>query len=339
MEKTNENTAEALLSSMAAGLGGGYGFSTFSASAYDTAWVAMVERPGPNGAMELAFPECFDFLLQTQQADGSWRSESGSTLDDILNTMAALLALQKRALSTNGTFSTDLKSRCAWAEVVLVQMLRSWDIASCDRVGFEVILPALMRLLEQYGHHFEKELPGKHGKSLTELYEKKVSKLFSVLFSETPTTLIHSLEAFAGKLDYDKVKHHRSPTGDMLGSPSSTAAYLMFAPTWDEKAFEYLRSVVTTMSLQAGKGGIPSAFPTHIFEITWVLTTLLEAGFTVNDVGGDSVSKVKGYLLQTLEAQGQGGVIGFGTFPGDLIGRIPSLELTCDSTTCAARRR
>lgn len=314
MSKTNGNMAEELLASMAAGLDGTQGFSTFSASIYDTAWVAMVERPGPNGTVELALPECFEFLLQAQQADGSWRSESGSTLDGILNTMAALLALQKRALSVSGPFNSQLKTCCAKAEAVLVEMLRSWDSASCDRVGFEVILPALMRLLNQYGYHFEEELHGKHGKRLTEMYEKKVSKLFPVLSSETPTTLIHSLEAFAGKLDYDKVKHHRSPRGDMLASPSSTAAYLIFSPTWDEEAFAYLRSVVTAMAPRTGKGGVPSAFPTHIFEITWVLTSLLEAGFTVNDLGEKSVSRVKDYLLHTIETQSHGDVIGFGRF-------------------------
>lgn len=312
MTKTNESTAEAVLASMAASLDGAQGFSTFSASIYDTAWVAMVERPGPSGSMELMFPECFDFLLHMQKADGSWRSESGSVLDGILNTMAALLAVQKRIPSIPRPSSSDLASRCARAEAVLVRMLRSWDVASCDRVGFEVIVPALMRLLEQYGHHFAKELSGKHGQSLTSLYEKKASKFFPILFSDTPTTLIHSLEAFAGKLDYDKVKHHRSPRGDMLGSPSSTAAYLMFAQTWDEVAAGYLRSVVTSMAPQLGKGGVPSAFPTHIFEVTWVLTTLLESGCTVSDLGEKNVARTKDYLLHILEAQG--GVIGFGKF-------------------------
>lgn len=312
MAKTDNNTAKDLLASMAAGLDGAHGFSTFSASTYDTAWVAMVERPAPNGSVEQVFPECFEVLLQTQQEDGSWRSESGSTLDNILNTMSALLALQKRSQSISGQLRADLTSRCAKAEAVLVRMLRSWDIASCDRVGFEVILPALMRLLEQYGYHFDKELSGKHGKSLTALHEKKVSKLFPVLFSETPTTLVHSLEAFAGMLDYDKVKHHRSPRGDMLGSPSSTAAFLMFSETWDEEAVEYLRSVVSAMAPQTGNGAVPPAFPTHLFELTWVLTTLLEAGFTVNDLGEKSVSRIKDYLLSILESQG--GLIGFGTF-------------------------
>lgn len=312
MTTTDENTAKAVLASMATGLDGAHGFSAFSASIYDTAWVAMVEKPGSNGSMELVIPECFDFLLHMQQADGSWRSESGSVLDGILNTMAALLAIQKRIASMSGRSSSDLASRCARAEAVLVRMLRSWDVASCDRVGFEVIVPALMRLLEQYGYHFANELSGKHGESLTSLYEKKVSKFFPILSSDCPTTLVHSLEAFAGKLDYDKVKHHRSPKGDMLGSPSSTAAYLMFATSWDEVATGYLRSVVAAMAPQLGKGGVPSAFPTHIFEITWVLTTLLESGFTVSDLGENNVARTKDYLLHILEAQG--GVIGFGKF-------------------------
>lgn len=148
MSKSNENTTERLLAGMATGLDNANGFSIFSASAYDTAWAAMVERPTPDVAMELAFAECLDFLLHAQQADGSWRSDSGSTLDSILNAMAALLALQRRAQSNFFPSGTDLASRCAKAEAVLVGMLRGWDIATCDRTGFEVIMPALMGLLE-----------------------------------------------------------------------------------------------------------------------------------------------------------------------------------------------
>lgn len=332
---TDKNTAGSLLASMAAGLDSAHGFSTFSVSTYDTAWVAMVERRGPYGSMELMFPECFEFLLQTQHVDGSWRSESGSTLDAILNTMAALLALQKRAANISGSSHTYIATRSAKAETALVGMLNGWDIASCDRVGFEVIVPALMRLLEPHGYHFAKHLSGKHGDSLTVFYEKKVSKFFPILFSDSPTTLIHSLEAFAGKLDYDKVKHHRTPRGDMLGSPSSTAAYLMFAPTWDEQAYDYLRSAVTSMAPQTGNGGVPSAFPTHIFEITWGLTTLLEAGFSVKDLGEKSVSRLKDHLLHILEKQG--GLIGFGKFTR-WSDRPCKRLTTLDSTTRAARR-
>lgn len=182
MSESNENTTERLLAGMATGLHIAHGFSIFSASAYDAAWAALVERPGPDVAMELAFADCLDFLLQAQQADGSWRSDPGRLLGSILNTMAALLALQRRAQSNFFPSGPDLASRCAKAKAVLVGMVRSWDIASWDLVGLEVIMPALMRLLDEYGYHFEEELPGKHGTSLTAMSEKKVSKLFPMSF-------------------------------------------------------------------------------------------------------------------------------------------------------------
>ncbi|KAF2820523.1 hypothetical protein CC86DRAFT_237655, partial [Ophiobolus disseminans] len=48
----------------------------------------------------------------------------------------------------------------------------------------------------------------------------------SLLYGPVQTTALHSLEAFIGKIDFTKLRH-RKVKRSMLGSPSSTAAYLM----------------------------------------------------------------------------------------------------------------
>lgn len=55
---------------------------------YDTVWLAMVSRT-LDGGFKWQFPECFQYLLETQAADGTWTA-SQSLDDQILNTMAAL---------------------------------------------------------------------------------------------------------------------------------------------------------------------------------------------------------------------------------------------------------
>ena len=98
----------------------------------------------------------------------------------------------------------------------------------------------------------------------------KLARLGPILTSPVQTTLIHTLEAFVGTLDFDKVKHHKMPNGSMLGSPSSTAAYLMNCSTWDPEAEAYLRTVFDHQSSVGNRGGFPSAFPSTLFETSWV---------------------------------------------------------------------
>ncbi|KHN93905.1 Terpenoid cylases/protein prenyltransferase alpha-alpha toroid [Metarhizium album ARSEF 1941] len=289
-----EGAARSLVSSMAKSAGSKAGTCTLSVSVYDTAWVAMVDKQVNGGSVPL-FPECFQCLLDAQLPDGSWESYAG-TVDGILNTMAALLALKKRCNGTRGLPNIDLKSRCFRAETALRLMFERWDITQCDRVGFEMVIPSLLRLLEQ--HNTQIDFSGRE--LLMQMHDEKMSGLYTRLSGRGQTTLIHSLEAFVGRLDYGEMKHYLSPGGSMMGSPSSTAAYLMFSPSWDERAEAYLRLVTHTPSHARQKGGVPFAFPTTIFELSWVTVTLLEAGFTVQDLGESNVGIVKDFLSENL---------------------------------------
>ncbi len=55
----------------------------------------------------------------------------------------------------------------------------------------------------------------------------------------------------------------------MMGSPAATAAYLIFSGTPDEDMEEYLRGVSDHWQAP-DTAGFPSAFPSTIFELTWV---------------------------------------------------------------------
>ncbi|KAL8799889.1 MAG: hypothetical protein Q9182_005546 [Xanthomendoza sp. 2 TL-2023] len=89
----------------------------------------------------------------------------------------------------------------------------------------------------------------------------------SIIYSATQTTLLHSLEALIGLIDFDRINHHKI-NGSMMASPSSTAAYLIYATAWDSDSEDYLRHVLSA-SEGAGEGGVPSAL--H-FEIIWNLS-------------------------------------------------------------------
>jgi len=86
-----------------------------------------------------------------------------------------------------------------------------------------------------------------------------------ILYS-SPKTSAHSLEAFIGRIDFDRLTRHKT-FGSMMASSASTAAYLMQCSTWDNEAESYIRRVICE-GMGKGNGGLPSVFPTPIFEVT-----------------------------------------------------------------------
>ncbi|PGG95909.1 hypothetical protein AJ79_09819 [Helicocarpus griseus UAMH5409] len=282
---------------------GDVGFMT--CAVYDTAWVSMVSKETEHGTIWL-FPESFTYIINSQRPDGSWPSYAAN-VDGILNTSASLLAL--RAHQTNNYqireySAEELGRRISSGTASLRAQLQAWDVEKADHVGFEILVPTLLTLLEEQGICFE--FPGR--KALMALNQAKLSRFNpEYLYSTLKTTALHSLEAFVGKLDYDKVRHHKT-FGAYMASPSSTAACLIYSTSWDDESEEYLRWALTAGAGRGG-GGVPSAFPSTYFEVTWVLTTLLEGGFSVADIGNARSARFAAFLKKSLDEQN--GVIGF----------------------------
>ena len=67
--------------------------------------------------------------------------------------MAALLALRDHQIQSNeagdAAVSQLLGERMAKAQQLLQQWLGEWDVASAMRIGFEILVPALLESLER----------------------------------------------------------------------------------------------------------------------------------------------------------------------------------------------
>lgn len=254
-----------LLDSYSAGLDAG----SITPNVYDTAWLALVKKQNAKGEQQWLFSECFQYILETQLADGGW--QSCSQVDGILNTAASLLALRRHASETlqiAGMQAEDVHARVERATAALQVLLNAWEVAQTveenTHVGYDLIVPTLLRLLNDEGIAFE--FQGRA--ALTEMHKEKTSAFnLENLYGKTETTAIHYLEAFLGQIDYSKVAHHKVH-GAFMGSPSSTAAYLIGLPdaAWDDEAEGYLVKVLT----RTGGKSVPSAFPSINFEALWV---------------------------------------------------------------------
>ena len=303
-----EQAAE-LVQSLACSCSSSSGFGSFTSVAYDSAWVSLVQKTEQD-VKRWRFPECFQYILDSQAPDGGWISFATAfttEVDALLNAMAALLTLRRHSTEPlNCNIPSDLTERISRATKYVQDRLETWDVKASEQVGFEVLVPNLLDLLEQEGISFR--IPGLQ--ILSSMKDQKLARFNpKILYQPVQLTLIHSMEALVGKVDFDRVAHHKV-FGSMMASPAATAAYLMYSSNWDHEAENYLSNVIANASGN-GSGGVPSAFPTHIFELTWVLSTLLLAGFTVEELGVESMRTMGDFLEQNLQTGN--GLVGFGT--------------------------
>ena len=256
--------AQSLVQRLATGCQHG-NLGSATVSVYDTAWLSMVSKP-EDGRRTWLFPECFQYLLENQLPNGGWQNYS--TRDDgLLNTLAALLAIQKHATESDVSHCpnlSDLEARMSKATTYLQESLQQWDVNENLHVGSEVLIPALLAMLESKNIRFD--FPGRQ--RLEKLEARKLARYDPEVLYRTPTTFLYCLEAFIDRIDVDKLSHHKT-CGSMMASPAATAAYLMRSSVWDSQAEEYLRKAVREGS-GASTGGVPCVFPMPVFESSWV---------------------------------------------------------------------
>ncbi|CAF9942337.1 hypothetical protein IMSHALPRED_003626 [Imshaugia aleurites] len=286
-----------------------YGFGSFSNAIYDSAWVSMVSKESLNQQRWL-FPECFKYILENQRDDGGWDSY-GSEIDGILNTAASLLSLSlhmSKPHQITDVSTEDLRNRSTRAVNALKALLQAWDVDATEHVGFEILVPAMMRLLKHEGMHFAFS-----GESLLKsINERKMSKVDpNQLYKAENKSIFHSLEAFADQIDCSRFTHQKT-AGSIMASPAATAAYLIYSSSWDDKAEAYLQHVVARSSNTKDYGGVPSAFPSTHFEFSWVLSTLLDANFDLETLGVDQIERIRTILTHALKTED--GLIGFAPY-------------------------
>ena len=180
---------------------------SISTNIYDTAWVSMVSKK-VDGHRHWLFPESFQLVLDSQLPGGGWE-QYASDPDGILNTMAALLAFiqHRKGSYYRGCcpLPRDIDSRIFRGISWLEDQLQRWNVAASDHVGFEILVPALLDLFRQEEIQFH--FPGSD--LLAAFESKKIGKFSAeILYGQQQTTLLHSLEAFAGKIDFDRASHH-----------------------------------------------------------------------------------------------------------------------------------
>ena len=232
---------------------------------YDTAWASMVSRPHTDHTLYWVFPESFQLLLNGQQANGGW-APCDSKVDTILSTLAATLALKKHRsnLRTDEQDSeASLDSRYLRAMAFLRAELSNWDPEVGPHFGFEILIPALLSMLER--ENASLQFSGR--RRLMELKSSVLAHFDPDTFYENEQSpMLYLLEAFIGQVDFNRLGHHKAG-GSILDSPSSTAGYLMGLEFWDESCEAYLRNAIRAAG---NTGGVPNVFPSNGLTVACV---------------------------------------------------------------------
>ena len=228
---TTEEDVESLLRRLIDNDGSSFEIGTLTSSVYDTAWVALVAKTS-GGIKQWLFPSSFIYVLQTQSMSGAWPAHAGEDcVDDynaILSTLAALYCLmqhQKMPLQLEHLHCSNLKEKIEKGKRSLKDMLKQWDVQNCPAVGFEVLVPNLLSLLEKEDIQFT--FP--HRAELFETRRQKLAKIPpNALYERAPSALLHSLEAFHSQKDFsvDRMAHQKV-NWSIMASPSATASYLV----------------------------------------------------------------------------------------------------------------
>ncbi|KAA8550860.1 hypothetical protein F0562_002544 [Nyssa sinensis] len=233
-----------------------------SVSAYDTAWVALVEDIHGKGTPQ--FPSSLQWIANNQLHDGSWGDGSiFSAHDRIINTLACVIALKSWNMHPDKREKGMLfikENICKLGD----------ETAEHMPIGFEVAFPSLIEIARK----LDIEVPD-DSQVLQEIYAKRNLKLTRIpkdIMHIVPTTLLHSLEGMPD-LNWEKLLKLQCPDGSFLFSPSSTAFALM--QTKDDNCLRYLNKAVERFN-----GGVPNVYPVDLFEHIWAVDRLERLGIS-----------------------------------------------------------
>lgn len=230
-------------------------YALVSASAYDTAWLAMVpDSQEPNQPM---FQCCLSWVLNNQKEGGFWGEQVNEgdiiglpTLDALTATLACMVALRTWNLGEDN-IRKGLDFIYTKAEIILKKNchdhLPRW---------FTISFPAMTELAQQAG--LDVAFPRGSTRVLHNISLNRQRILEKENLVDIDSPLLSHLESLrssaAHVVEEEDVMKHLSEDGSFFQSPSATAyAYMT---TGNLQCLKYLKSVV-----QRCPDGVPVKYP------------------------------------------------------------------------------
>nr|QTW97446.1 CPS5 [Artemisia annua] len=232
-----------------------------SPSAYDTAWVALIEGVNEQSGGP-QFPSSLEWIANHQLLDGSWgESMIFSISDRLVNTLACVIAL-----TTWKVHPDKCKKGLNFVEDNIYKLGDQNEEHKTH--GLELVFPALIELAGKLDLKVPNDSP-----VIKEMYKRRERKLLKIpkeKVHKTPTIMLISLEGMKD-LEWDKLLKLQCTNGSFLCSPAATAS--AFMQTKDQNCLTYLTNLVAKFN-----GGVPHTYPIDMFEHIWIVDRLQRLG-------------------------------------------------------------
>ncbi|KAM7523290.1 hypothetical protein LguiA_013192 [Lonicera macranthoides] len=236
-----------------------------SVSSYDTAWVAMV--PSPHYSLEPCFPECVDWLLNNQLADGSWGLPRHSPLllkDTLSSTLASILALKRW-----GVGEDHINKGLHFMELNFPSAI---DKSQHSPTGFDIIFPGML----DYAKDLDLKLPFEPTVVNAMLHnrELELKRCYEWLPEERDAYLSYVSEGMPKLQDWEMVmKKYQRKNGSLFNSPATTAAALTHHHHQDAGCLNYIRSLLDKFG-----NAVPTVYPVDIYVRLCMIDNLERLG-------------------------------------------------------------
>ncbi|XP_054814945.1 ent-copalyl diphosphate synthase 1-like isoform X2 [Prosopis cineraria] len=238
------------------------GEESLSVSAYNTAWLGLIENENGDGSPQ--FPSCLEWIIHNQFPDGSWGDPHLFLLyDRLLSTLACVIALRRWDLHPD----IAAKGLKFFNENVNKLETEEPEHMPC---GYEIVLPTLLQLAKSSNIDVPLHSPALKG--IFARRDEKLKRIPMEVFHNVPTTILFSLEAIPGA-QWENLMKLQYEDGSFLFSPSATAYAYMH--TKDQNCLNYLKNVVRQFN-----GKAPEFYPLDFFERLWVVDRLDRLGIS-----------------------------------------------------------
>ncbi|KAG6540950.1 hypothetical protein Mapa_017671 [Marchantia paleacea] len=224
---------------------------SYTMSAYDTAWVAMISDDEGDGPLYL---QTLEWISSNQRLDGAWGDTSSDTsFDLIISTLACLVSLKTWNFAPECSLKGEQFLKGAFTS------MKTDDLTFVSPGMFH----ALAELLEEasrldislpYSCSVVEHLRIHHGQLLHSLRGKYDS------IKTCPTRLLSFPECIQHVIPWNHISELQSADGDLFSSPAATACLVM--KTRDSKALCYLNGLLDRFG-----SAVPSSYPKRISQI------------------------------------------------------------------------
>ncbi|KAG9133783.1 hypothetical protein Leryth_018398 [Lithospermum erythrorhizon] len=213
-------------------------------SAYDTAWLSMIEdhEKQEHGKIPL-FKCCLDWILNNQKGLGFWGEsfdDGFPTIDSLPATLACMVALTKWGLG-----SQNIQKGIVFVHAAIEVLLKEDYINTHFPRWFIITFPSMLQLARSTGLEFK--FPERIEKVISDVSLKRLQILEMNDETQFHPPLLSYLEALSSTSSNQlEIVRQLGRDGSLYRSPSATArAYMV---TGNTKCLTYLKAIVRRCS-------------------------------------------------------------------------------------------